>query len=254
MIFSIARLEWKRYTRTPMIWIAGAISLFLLTYMFLSFMENFTQTVQLENATQQQQTGVTDAVATPTLLWAGMLGLGLMPLIALRGFAEESQLKTRSLFCSSTIRPWQWLIGKYLGVMAPLTVYVLLVSLMPLSLLLGTTLDLGKVASGSLGLWLLLNSFSAAALYCSTLSKSVAPAAMLTFGLLILFTVLYIVGGSSNRSTDALYQLAHFGHFPPFLQGRFTLADTGYYAIFATIFLWLAYRRLAAQQRRRITP
>ncbi len=250
MILTIARHEWKRYTRTPMIWLAGAISLFLLAYMFLSFSEHFINVVQLENASQQQQTGVSDAVVAPTLLWAGMLGLGLMPLIGMRGFAEERQLKTRPLLCSSAVPPLHWLLGKYLGVVALISVYVLLASLMPLSLGLGTTLDYGKLLSGSFGVWLLLSSFAAAALYCSTLSRSSTSTALLTFGLLLLFTVLYVGTGSSERSSNTLYALAHFGHLPRLLQGRFNLADVGYYLVFATSFLWLAWRRLAAETRR----
>jgi ABC-2 type transport system permease protein len=126
-----------------------------------------------------------------------------------------------------------------------------MITLMPLSLALGTSLDWGKLAAGFLGLTLLIASFGAAGLYISSLSAQPIVAGVGTFGLLLFLVVLYISGNSQGATSELFIYLSHYSHFLSFVEGVFKTADLAYYLLFITGFLILTIRRLDNERLQR---
>jgi ABC-2 type transport system permease protein len=138
----------------------------------------------------------------------------------------------------------QVVLGKYLGLMLFILMMIALISLMPVSLYVGTSLDWGKLLASVFGLVLLLASFAAAGLFISSLVDQPIIAAVASFGFLLLLVVFYISGNSQSSHSELFIYLSHFGHFLSFLRGIFDTADLAYYLLFIVGFLGLTIRKL----------
>ncbi|MEA3413608.1 MAG: ABC transporter permease [Pseudomonadota bacterium] len=244
MIWLIARYEMKRMFYGPLAWVVLAVVLFILAMLFLTLVDAFLSTIQPRFAGMEGAPGVTDSVVAPLLVWAGVLMLAVSPLLTMRAFAEERQRGSLTLLTSAPVAPGEIVLGKFIGQVLFLLVMIGLLGLMPLSLVLGTTPDWGKVAAGLLGLFLLLSSFTAAGLYVSSLTSSPLIAAVSSLGLLLFLVVLFVAGSASGVEGGVFSYLSHFSHYLSFVKGIFDSADFVYYLLFILGFLTLTTRRL----------
>lgn len=244
VIMVIARTEFRRMFSSPLAWSLLALVQFILAWVFLLGLSEYLERIQPQVAMMDNPPGITDLVVSSLYLWAGLLMLAMMPVLTMRLLAEERMNRTLVLLTTAPVTVAQIVLGKYLGLLMLIVVMVAMLTLMPLSLMLGTSLDWGKLAAAVLGLFLLLASFASAGLFLSSLTRQPIIAAISTFGLLIFLMVLYISGSSQGAGSELFIYLSHFGHFLSFLDGVFDTADLVYYLLFITGFLLLAMRRL----------
>ncbi|PIE01299.1 MAG: ABC transporter permease [Thiothrix nivea] len=243
----IARTEFRRMFSSPLAWGLLALVQFILAWIFLLGLSEYLTVIQPQVATAAGHTntpGISDTVVSSLYLWAGLLMLAIMPVLTMRLLAEERMNQTLILLKTAPVSVTQIVLGKYLGLLLLVMVMVLMLTLMPLSLMLGTMLDWGKLAAAVLGLFLLLASFSAAGLFLSSLTRQPIIAAISTFGLLIFLMVLYVSGTSQGAGSELFIYLSHFGHFLSFLEGVFDSSDLIYYLLFIAGFLLLTIHKL----------
>jgi len=195
MIFTIAARELRSLFLSPLAWAILAVTLFILAYLFLTQIETFIG-LQPRLAAIKGAPGVADIIVAPLLADAAVVLLLITPLITMRTISEERRNRTISLLFSAPVSMTEIVIGKYLGILSFFIILLALLALMPLSLLAGTDLDLGKLAAGMLGLTLVVAAFSAIGLYMSSLTEQPTVAAVTTFGLLLL---LWIVDCAVDR-------------------------------------------------------
>jgi len=189
--------------------------------------------------------GLTAIVVAPAFKAAGMVMLLAAPLVTMRLVSEERRNGTLSLLMSAPISMTEIVLGKFLGVMGFFAIVAMVILLTPLSLLAGGTLDYGLLASGFLGLLLLIASFAAAGLFMSTLTAHPSVAAVSTFGLLLLLWNVDWAGTGAAEGVRPLFSyLAITSHFNALLQGVVDSADLIYSLLFVITFLVLAIRRL----------
>ena len=243
-IFTIATTEFKRLFNSPLAWSVLAILQFILTLMFLIFLDAFISNIQPATATMENPPGVTEIVLSPLYLWTGVIMLVIMPIMTMRLFAEERMNKTLTLLLSSPLSSTQIVLGKFLGIVFFILLVIAMISLIPLALTIGTALDWGVIFTSSLGLFLLLSSFAAAGLFISSLTSQPIIASISSFGLLLFLVVLYLSGNSQNNGSEVFIYLSHFSHFLPFLDGVFDTSDLVYYLLFIVGFLILSIRKL----------
>lgn len=248
---SIARTEIRRLFHSPLAWSILAVLQFVLGMIFLVMVQEFIEVIQPDSAGMDNAPGVTDTIVSAVYLWAGIIMLAVMPVLTMRTFAEERMNGTFTLLRSSPISMTEIVLGKYLGLLLFIVVMVLMLSIMPMSLQLGTSLDWGKLLSSMLGLFLLLGSFAAAGLFISSLTNQPIIAAVGSFGLLLFLVVLYISGKSETNTSELFVYISHFGHFLSFLQGLFKSGDVIYYLLFIGGFLTLAIRKLDNERLQR---
>ncbi|PCI06715.1 MAG: ABC transporter permease, partial [Gammaproteobacteria bacterium] len=165
-----------------------------------------------------------------------------------RLISEEKRNKTISLLYSAPVSISEIIIGKYLGLLFFLVMLLLMIMLMPLSLLMGTELDMAKVFSGALGLFLTLAAFSSAGLYLSSLTDNPMIAAVSTFGLLLLLWMLNVNSGSATDNSNVLAYLSLHSHFTTLLRGIVNTRDIAYFLLFIAGFITLAIRQLETQR------
>ncbi|MGB1109974.1 MAG: ABC transporter permease [Gammaproteobacteria bacterium] len=243
MIRLIAYREFRGLFVLPLAWVLLAVLSFIVAYLFLAQVDGYLR-IASRLAAVEGAPGVADLVVAPVLANAAAILLLVMPLLTMRLVAGEESNHSLPLLLSSPVASAQIVMGKFLGVLGFGLIAVLLVCLMPLSLLLGTSLDLGKLLSGMLGLSLLVAAFSAIGLLMSTLSRRPVVAAVSTFGMLLLLWIIDWVGQAAEGAEGVLHYLSLMRHFEPMLRGLVTTGDLAYFLILIGLCLLLSVRVL----------
>lgn len=246
-MFTLAGKELRSLFYSPLAWVVLAVVQLLLGYFFLLRLDSYLL-MQPRLAMLASPPGVTDMVVAPLFGNAAIVLLLVAPLITMGTVAGERQRGTLNLLRSAPVSPLEIVLGKYLGLIVFFAVMLGITCLMPLSLLLGGTLDFGKFASGILGIGLLICAFAAAGLFLSTLTEQPMIAAVSTFGLLLLLWIIDWAARSSGNPDGVLSYLSLMGHYQAFLKGLFTSRDFFYYLIFIALMLALSVRKLEAER------
>lgn len=243
MIFTIASRELKTLFLSPLAWTILAILQFILGYLFLTQIEAFT-TFQTQLATINDAPGITDIIVLPLFGNAAIILLIVTPLLSMRLVSEERRNKTLSLLLSAPLSAYEIILGKFLGLLGMLMLFVLLICLMPFSLLLGGELDFGKFICNILALSLLVAAFSSLGLYMSCIASHPTIAAIGTFGLLLLLWIFDGSPGIENQEDGFFQYLSLLKHFQTLQSGLLNSADIFYFLLFISVFLILSIRRL----------
>ena len=250
MIKVIAQREFKSLFLSPLAWTILAILQFILAFLFLTQVETFTL-LQPKLATLDNAPSLTDITVTPLYGNAAIILLLVTPLLTMRLICEERRNKTLSLLLSAPLSNADIIIGKYLGSLGLLAVLVVMITLMPLSLLVGGTLDFGKLFANCLALLLLAGAFSSIGLYMSSWAGHPIVAAMSAFGALFVLWILDWSAGLSDKPSELFKYLSVLRHFQNIQSGLISTADLSYFVLFISLFLLLSIRRL---NKERLAP
>lgn len=241
MITVIALRELRSMFLSPLAWTILTVSQLILYLVFSLLIEDFFK-IQPELNTIPNAPGVTDLIISPLLGWAGIVMLILSPLLTMRLISDERRNGTLTLLLSSPISMTEIVLGKFLGIILFYFIFISMISLMPLSLLLGAELDLGKLAAGLLGLTLSLLAYASVGLFLSSLTTNPIVAAVNTFGLLFFLWILSLIPDNSFS------YISITTHFNTISRGIIDSADLAYFALFIITFLLLTIRQLDAQR------
>lgn len=249
MIFTLALHELRRLFLSPLAWATLAVTQLLLGYMFLAQIAYFTQ-IQSRLMGLPEAPGVTEIIAMPLFENAAVIMLLIVPLITMRLVADERRGRTLALLFSAPLSMTEIVLGKYLGTLIFFAIMALLLVLMPLSLLVGSPLDLGLLAAGLLGLGLLLASFTAIGLFLSSITQQATIAAVGSFGVLLLLWIIDWAGSSGilDKGSDLFTYLSLLRHYQALLEGQFNSSDVIYYLLIIITFLVFSIRRLDADR------
>ncbi|RDH82959.1 MAG: ABC transporter permease [endosymbiont of Galathealinum brachiosum] len=247
MILQIASRELRSLFLSPLAWIIMGIVQGIMAWKFLGFIDYFFE-LQPDLINIKNAPGVTDLIVAPLFDFSKVLLLIICPLITMRLLSEEKQSGSLKLLLSSPVSMTEIVLGKYLGALSFFSIIILLISLMPLSLLSSTDLDMGKFASGMLGQFLTIAAFISLGLYMSSLSSQPANAAAGTFGLLILLLIINIAGSATTEGNNFFNYLSITHHSIQMLRGIVNTADIAYFILFSLGFILLSIRQLDSQR------
>ncbi|WP_290635122.1 ABC transporter permease subunit [Aquisalimonas sp.] len=243
MVLRIAARELRLLFCSPLPWILLAVCQVVAAWWFLSLVEQFQSTYQPMLVRTNSPMGVTDLVLMPFFGSVVVLGLLLLAaaLLAMRLIAEERRSGGLHLLYSAPLSVTELVLGKYLAAVGFLLLLVLSWLAMPLTLLAGTELDLGRLAAAGLALALLGAAFAGVALFASSLTTQPAVAVALTAGI-----ILALVGLDAALDTgDAVTRyVALLPHYETLVQGRVVSTDVIYFLLLITGFLGFTIKRL----------
>ena len=239
MIGTIVRSEIRRFLVVPGFWVLGALMQAALAWLFFIHLDKFVE-LQSRLADRPDAPGVTDLVVAPTLIDAAALLLLLTPLLALRSFSEERKSGSLALLQAAPLGDNRILLGKYLGLLAVLLIPVAVAVIMCVSLLLGSPIDLARVATAALALALTAALTAAAGLWISVSTRHPAVAAALLYGLFLFLWMAGMAESPDSLEVNLLQWLALPGHIQPLLEGRLRSGDLGYFLVLTLCFLALA--------------
>lgn len=244
----IARRELHALFLSPLAWAVLAVIQAIAAYLFLGRVNSFLN-LQTMLARMPNAPGVTSFVVSPLFGSVSIILLMVVPLLSMRLVADERRSGTLTLLLSAPVSMSEIVIGKFLGLFTFLCLMVVLITAMPLSLMAGTHLDLGKLAAGVLGLVLMLGAFAAAGLFMSTMTRQPVVAAVGSFGLLLLLWILGFAGDFGSAGVGhVLGYLSLVRHFQALSRGEVVSTDVVYYLLMITLFLVLGIRRLDADR------
>jgi ABC-2 type transport system permease protein len=149
-----------------------------------------------------------------------------------------------ALLLSAPVSNIDIILGKYLGILGLMLLMTMLITLMPLSLLSGGELDLGKLFANILALLLLVTAFTATGLFMSCIAAHPTIAAMGTFGILLLLWILDWTTGMDDQRSELFEYLSILRHFQNIQSGLISSVDVSYFFLFITGFILLSIRSL----------
>lgn len=243
MALTIAGRELRTLFLSPLAWsILGVIQI-LLGYMFLAQLDYYLN-LQPRIAGMEDVPGVTDLIVVPLFGNAGVILMLVTPLLTMRLISEERRNKTLSLLFTAPVSMAEIILGKYLGVFGFMLVMVGMIAVMPLYLLAGGSLDMGKFLACVVALTLLLAGFAAVGLFISALSTHPTVAAISTFGALLLLWILDWTGSMEGNASGALEYMSMLHHYEALLKGLVSTMDLIYFVLFIVTFLVLSVHSL----------
>lgn len=239
----IARHEWRRLIVQPFPWLLAAVVVALMAWHFLLLLQAWLELGPRIGGADNTP-GLTGAVAVPLLRSLSQLLLLVVPLVTMGSLAGERRRHTLPLLLASGTPARALVAGKFLGAFGYLLVLILLVALMPLSLRLGTGVDLGRLAAGLAGLALFAAGLAGIGIAASAWTAQPVLAAAFTVALGGLLQVIDAGARLQGVTHGGINHLALPTHLEPFLAGRVASVHIVYFLLLAIAGLLLAGRGL----------
>lgn len=237
---AIAANETRRIFVSPLAWAVLGISQLIFGYIFAGAVVQYLRNADMAD----QAVGVSDYVGSGLYGSATIILLLILPLMTMRLFAEERKSGTLTLLFSAPVTLVEIVLGKFLGVMVFVATLIGLLALMPASLLPAVDLDLGRLAAGLLGLFLLTMAFASCGLFISSLTREPTIAAVGSFAALLVIWLLKMPASFDSAFAPVFDYLSLISHYQDLISGLFDSSDVAYYLLFTALFLWLTVLRL----------
>jgi len=225
---TIALREFKSYLASPMAYVVTGIFLALTGFFF-----------NISPATYSE-TSINGFLQTGSLLL-----LLLASVLTMRLFAEEKKMGTLELLLTAPVRDSEVIMGKFLGSLGILTVMLVLTFYYPILLMSFGDPDMGPIATGYLGLFLLGCTSLAVGIFASSLTSNQIVAAVVAGGILF---ALWFLGMLANLLPETLGEvIGYFSlsyYFPDLMRGIIDTRGIIYYLSVTVLFLFLAIRSL----------
>jgi len=225
---TIAFKEFKSYLTSPMGYIVIGIFLVLTGFVF----------------------SISPATYFETSI-KGFMGIGsvllllLASVLTMRLLAEERKMGTAELLLTAPVRDSEIVVGKFLGSLGILAVMLVLTFYYPVLLMWFGDPDLGPIATGYLGLFLLGCASLAVGLFASSLTSNQIVAAVVAGGILF---ALWFLGWTTDFLPEGLGKVIGYMslsyYFSDFTRGVIDTRAVVYYLSIMGLFLFLTVRSL----------
>lgn len=247
MIINVARKELKSMFASPMGWVILSLLMFAFGTQYLNGVNDYFA-VMSGAMRPAERTGVTQFVGQSVYGLASFIMLFAVPLLSMRLISEERRSQTLPFLFSAPLSLTEIVVGKFFGLVAFLSILIVFIVAMLSTLNIWSDIDFGFLIANSLGLLLMVASFSALGIYFSSLTQQPVIAAILTF--IALFGLMMLDRFVAGDPSNILGSLSLMRHFQSFSNGLIDTADIAYFILFAVMFLTLTVRRLDADRLR----
>lgn len=253
-ILTIAGKEIRSLFVSPIAYVVLTGFLLLGGWFFFNLLFRFTYMLSLytglQNTEGLQSLNLNEYVMAPLLHNLTIVLVIMIPIITMRAFAEEKRSGTYELLLTSPLRVTEIVLGKLLGALAFLAVMILLTAIYPAILLLYGNPELGVLAAGYLGLFLLAAVFVSVGLLTSSLTENQIVAAVTCFVILLL---LYVISWPAETTGFALGNtlkyLSVVEHFGEMVKGLIDTRDIVYFLSLIVLSLFLTHRSVESSRQ-----
>lgn len=249
---TIASRELRALFVSPVAYVVLTLWAVLGAFFFLSslvqFQEILVRLQQMQMFERLRDMNLNDELVAPFLGTMWILLIFGIPAVTMGLFAAEKTNHTEELLLTSPVTMWDIVLGKYLGAIAFVTLFVLLVAFFPGLLFLYGDPEVGKTAAGLLGLLLVAFAYVAVGAFASSITSNQIIAFFTALLILIVFLILSVVGElgaargffeSGTWVPQALGWMATAEHFQRLSEGLVETRDLAYFAVVTGIFLLL---------------
>ncbi|PKN63690.1 MAG: ABC transporter permease [Deltaproteobacteria bacterium HGW-Deltaproteobacteria-15] len=246
-MLAVLRKELTIFVSSPIFYAALFIFLLLTGYFFYSTVVGYSL-ISLQASSNPylvERLNISDMFLKPFFADIAIILLLMLPLISMRTYAEEKKTGTIELLFTYPISDAAVLAGKFAA--AVIILIIMLAGTVPSLLLLASIakLEWGLVLSGYLGLMLMGASFLALGVFASSITENQIVAAVISFGLLLLF---WVLGWGSRLAgplmQEVIKQISVVDHLESFVEGLVDTRDLIFYLLFSFFWLFLTLRFL----------
>ena len=253
-ILTIAGKEIRSLFVSPIAYVVLTGFLLLGGWFFFNLLFRFSSAVNFHTGMQNmdglQSLNLNEYVMAPLLHNLTIVLVIMIPIITMRAFAEEKRSGTYELLLTSPLRVTEIVLGKFLGAVAFIAIMILLTAIYPGILLLFGNPELGVVAAGYLGLFLLAAVFVSVGILTSSLTENQIVAAVTCFVILLL---LYVISWPAETAGlplgDLLKYLSVTEHFSEMVKGLIDTRDVVYFLSLIVLGLFLTHRAVEASRQ-----
>lgn len=240
-VLLICKKELKSYFASPIAYCVMALFALIFGFGFYTATRDFVRfSFQAQMMGQQQPMNVNEQIIRPLLGFASTVALFLIPMIAMRLFAEEKRSGTIELLLTSPVTDLQIILGKWIGSVL-LYLCVLAMSMINVAMLfMWGKPDLKPVLVAYLGLILQGACLLAIGTFISTTTKNQIVAGGVTFFVcLLLWLLSWFTAFDSGAFSQVINYLSIVTHFENFSKGVLSLKDAIFYIsmIFFALFI-----------------
>ena len=178
----------------------------------------------------------------PLFEWMPLLLIFLVAAITMRMWAEERRAGTLEFLLTSSARPLELVLGKFLACLGLVATALLLTLPLPVTVSFMGPLDWGPVAGGYLAALFLAAAYVAIGLFVSARSANQIVSLLLTVAVCGFFYLLgsdALTGLFGNRASELLKLLGSGARFESITRGVIDLRDLYYYLSLVGVFLAL---------------
>jgi len=251
--WAVYRKELHSLFASPIFYVVAFIFLVISGYFFYSAVAyfNLVSFQAGRNPAVLQQLNLSNMVLRPFFMDLTIVFLLVSPLLTMRLYAEERRSGTLELLFTYPVTDRATILAKFSAVV---TVFlVVLVGTLPGFFLLEYLTDPSwkVILCCYLGFFLLGSAFMAAGLFTSSLTRNQIIAAVLSFGILLMFWIISWMQSLAGPSLAGLIQyLSIMEHFDTFSKGVIDSTDLLFYILFIAFFLFLTQRQIESYRWR----
>jgi ABC-2 type transport system permease protein len=248
-ILAIYRRELQSYFRTPWAYAIAGIYWLIVGVLFVNVVLTLIGSVALsDQAGSPPQIDLAYEVVRSHFGTIGPMSLFIFPILSMGLYAEERKRGTLELLATSPITNWAVAVGKLAGVVTffttislPIMIYEAITlataqpPVSPMLLLLGHgSLILMAAAVLSLGMFI------------SSLTDNTIVAAIATFGLVILLSIIDLLAKGDGPIAAVLSQLSILRHYTNLVQGIVELPALVMFASYVVLGVFLTAQSIEA--------
>jgi ABC-2 type transport system permease protein len=180
----------------------------------------------------------------------GILLVTVVPAITMRLFSGEYNSRTMELLMTLPLRPWEIVVGKYLGAVAILLIMVIATGINLVPLLLYGNPDTSTILSGYIGFLLLGMACLAIGQFFSALTQNQIIAALITWPILLTFWFVGHFKGFQQTGFMRSFSdyLSFSSHYANFIRGLIRSEGVVFYLVVSAIALILTATYLQAKR------
>jgi ABC-2 type transport system permease protein len=223
-VLAIYQKELATYFRSPIAYFVVAVFLLGTGYFFIYNI--FLTGVGTMNETFQNM---------------GILLVTLIPVMTMRLFSGEYSGRTMELLMTLPLKPWQIVVGKYVGAVTMLLLMTVATGINLIPLYLFGNPETSTILSGYLGFFLLGMACLAVGQFFSALTQNQIVAALITIPVLLGFWFVgHVQSFQSSPTLRELFGYLSFSlHFGDFIRGLVRSEAVAFYLIVCAIALTL---------------
>lgn len=240
---TIAGKELRSMFVSPIAYVVLTGFMLLAGWFFFNLLARFNFLLQIyssmRNPEAQARLNLNEFVIAPLLHNLSVVLVILVPVITMRAFAEEKRTGTYELLMTAPLSITDIVLGKFLGAVGFLTVMLGLTAIYPAILAAYGNPEMGVIAAGYLGLFLLAVSFATVGLLTSSFTDNQIVAAVICLVTLLLFYVIAWPAETAGANLGAVLKyLSLTEHFGEMVKG---IIDTQHLVYFASVILLALY-------------
>lgn len=250
-VFAIAGRELYGFFVSPIayvvltLWAVMAGTFFLTS--LLGFEQELRRAQQFQSMEALASLNLNDHLIGPFVGSMWIVLLFLVPAITMGLFTSERTNGTNELLLTSPITIWEIVLGKFAASSVFMLVMMAIAAFFPAMLFAYGDPEVGKTASGLLGLTLVSLAYVAVGAFASSVTRNqliaflLALVLLLVLGLMLPFVVEVALGAGGGGMVAEVIQYSATGpHFERMIQGLVETRDLAYFAVVIGIFLLLS--------------